>query len=55
MVTDQWGACGYETDESVAGWPVVGAVPYSPAAGMNLTPITSAAEAGTEDRLHATP
>lgn len=54
MVTDQWGSCGYETDESVASWPVVGAVPYSPATGMSLTPTTSAAEAGTADPLHAT-
>lgn len=37
MVTDRWGSTGYETDETVAGWPVVGAVPYSPAAGMELT------------------
>jgi hypothetical protein len=43
MVTDQWGSCGYETDEKVADWPVVGAVPYSPAAGMALTPINDEA------------
>ena len=36
MVTDRWGSTGYDTDEAVAAWPVVGAVPYSPAAGMNL-------------------
>jgi hypothetical protein len=37
MVTDAWGSCGYESDEKVATWPVVGAVPYSPAAGMELS------------------
>lgn len=36
MVTDGWGSCGYETDERVADWPVVGAVPFSPAAGVPL-------------------
>lgn len=36
MVTDRWGSTGYETDEVVATWPVVGAVPFSPAAGMEL-------------------
>lgn len=36
MVTDRWGSCGYETDAAVASWPVVGAVPFSPAAGMEL-------------------
>jgi hypothetical protein len=37
MVTDQWGSCGYETDEKVDTWPIVGAVPFSPAAGMELS------------------
>ena len=37
MVTDKWGSSGYETDEAVKDWPVVGAVPFSPAAGMELT------------------
>ncbi|WP_055477649.1 hypothetical protein [Sphaerimonospora mesophila] len=41
MVTDEWGSCGYETDEKVADWPVVGAVPFSPAAGVPLTPIAN--------------
>lgn len=47
MVTDRWGSCGYETDEAVADWPVVGAVPFSPAAGMSLDPaiVPSAPEA----------
>lgn len=36
MVTDRWGSTGYETYEAVADWPVVGAVPFSPAAGMEL-------------------
>ena len=27
---------GYEPDETVANWPIVGAVPFSPAAGMEL-------------------
>lgn len=36
IVTDQWGSTGYETDERVANWTVVGAVPFSPAAGMKL-------------------
>lgn len=36
MVTDKWGSTGYETDAVVKSWPIVGAVPYSPAAGMEL-------------------
>ncbi|MET8985915.1 hypothetical protein ABZW49_10740 [Nonomuraea wenchangensis] len=36
MTTDCWGSCGYETDDVVADWPVVGAVPFSPAAGFPL-------------------
>jgi len=45
MVTDCWGSCGYETDEAVADWPVVGAVPYSPAAGFPMpTPTPTATE-----------
>lgn len=36
IVTDQWGSTGYEPDATVAKWPVVGAVPHSPAAGMAL-------------------
>ncbi|MFR9796580.1 hypothetical protein ACL02U_11850 [Streptomyces sp. MS06] len=36
MVTDRWGSTGYEADEVVAAWPIVGAVPCSPAAGMTL-------------------
>ncbi|MFE9127039.1 hypothetical protein ACFYOF_16740 [Streptomyces sp. NPDC007148] len=36
MVTDRWGSTGYETDEAIKDWPVVGAVPFSPAAGMEL-------------------
>lgn len=36
MVTDRWGSTGYEADVVVADWPVVGAVPFSPAAGMEL-------------------
>lgn len=37
IVTDRWGSTGYESDERVADWPVVGAVPCSPAAGTELT------------------
>lgn len=36
MVTDGWGSLGYERNRAVADWPIVGAVPYSPAAGMTL-------------------
>ena len=36
MVTDLHGSCGYETDDAVSSWPVVGAVPFSPAAGVQL-------------------
>ena len=43
MVTDRWGSTGYEAGAVVADWPVVGAVPYSPAAGMELAEITEAA------------
>lgn len=37
-VTDYVGSAGYETPERVAHWPIVGAAPGSPAAGMSLTP-----------------
>ena len=43
MVTDRWGSCGYEPDETVANWTVVGAVPFSPAAGMDLAAPADAA------------
>ncbi|MGK3107904.1 MULTISPECIES: hypothetical protein [Streptomyces] len=42
MVTDRWGSLGYERNRAVADWPIVGAVPFSPAAGMDLG--TTAAE-----------
>lgn len=45
MVTDQWGSCGYEPDKTVAGWPVVGSVPFSPAAGVALNAPATAAKA----------
>ena len=35
-VTDYRGSLGYEKPERVAHWPVVGAVPWSPAAGVEL-------------------
>lgn len=41
MTSDQWGSCGYETNETVADWPVVGSMPFSPAAGIPFTPITT--------------
>ncbi|MFI6883414.1 hypothetical protein [Streptosporangium canum] len=48
MVTDAWGSCGYETDEVVADWPVVGAVPYSPAAGFPMPAPASAVQGEAE-------
>ena len=42
MVTGRWGSTGYEKDDVVASWPVVGAVPFSPAAGMELAEIEAA-------------
>lgn len=50
MVADRWGSTGYETDETVADWPVVGAVPFSPAAGMELAE-PQQARAGRRYRL----
>jgi hypothetical protein len=35
-VTDATGSVGYEKPSRVSHWPVVGAVPCSPAAGMEL-------------------
>lgn len=35
-VQDQHGAGGYEINARVAHWPVVGAIPWSPAAGVPL-------------------
>lgn len=45
-VQGQHGAGGYETTNRVAHWPVVGAIPWSPAAGVPLdgtepTPVRS--------------
>lgn len=37
-VTDYVGPVGYETPDRVAHWPIVGAVPSSPAAGTPLKP-----------------
>lgn len=37
-VMDYVGSVGYETPDRVAHWPVIGAVPGTPAAGMGLTP-----------------
>jgi len=37
-VTDYIGSVGYEKPERIAHWPIVGAVPCSPAAGMELVP-----------------
>jgi hypothetical protein len=38
-VSDCYGAVGYEKPERVQHWPVVGAVPCSPAAGMELVKV----------------
>lgn len=35
-VQDQWGAGGHEPAWRVAHWPIVGAVPWSPAGGVPL-------------------
>lgn len=37
-VTDYVGSAGYETPERIGHWPIAGAVPFSPAAGMSLMP-----------------
>jgi hypothetical protein len=37
-VTDYVGSVGFEPADRVAHWPIVGAAPGSPAAGMSLTP-----------------
>ena len=37
LTTDAHGSLGYEKPERIARWPVVGAIPCSPAAGMALT------------------
>lgn len=36
MVADRHGSCGYETPDRVTHWHVIGAVPGTPAAGMEL-------------------
>lgn len=35
-VSDGTGSLGYETPDRVKHWPIVGVVPYSPAAGVPL-------------------
>lgn len=37
-ITDYVGSAGYETPDRIAHWPIAGAVPFSPAAGMSLMP-----------------
>lgn len=47
-VTDCIGSLGYETPERIAHWPVIGAVPGTPASGQPLAdtrPATFAEEA----------
>lgn len=36
VIQDRYGACGHEQHHRVAHWPIVGAVPWSPAAGVPL-------------------
>lgn len=50
MVTDRWGSVGYERNRVVADWPIVGAVPCSPAAGMELSAPGASALAQQADR-----
>jgi hypothetical protein len=45
MVTDKWGSLGYERNRAVKDWPIVGAVPFSPAAGMSLDTTATEGEA----------
>lgn len=35
-VSDAYGSLGYERPERITHWPIVGAAPCSPAAGMEL-------------------
>jgi hypothetical protein len=37
-VMDSHGSLGYEKSDRIAHWPFVGAVPFSPAAGVELKP-----------------
>jgi hypothetical protein len=39
MISDYVGSNGYEESWRIAHWPVAGAMPFSPAAGMALLPI----------------
>lgn len=49
-VIDYHGSGGYEQPERVAHWPVIGAVPGSPAAGMELKRPEPAEATRTERR-----
>lgn len=49
-VIDYYGSAGYERPERVAHWPVIGAVPGSPAAGMELRRPEPADTARTDRR-----
>ncbi len=55
MVSDYVGSTGYEESWRVAHWPVVGAMPFSPAAGMSLVPIPAPPRGGRERTSPTTP
>lgn len=54
-VTDYVGSVGYQTSAAIEHWPVAGAVPYSPAAGMALLPHPAPRRVELIRRAPATP
>jgi hypothetical protein len=55
MVSDYVGSTGYEESWRVAHWPVVGAMPCSPAAGMSLLPIPAPPRGTRQQAAPTTP
>jgi hypothetical protein len=55
MVSDYVGSTGYEQSWRIAHWPMVGAMPCSPAAGMALLPLPAPPRGGRERTSPTTP
>lgn len=55
MISDYVGSTGYEESWRIAHWPVVGAMPFSPAAGMALLPLPAPPRGGRERTSPVTP
>lgn len=55
MTSDYVGSTGYEESWRIEHWPVVGAMPFSPAAGMALLPVPAPPRGARERKAASTP